>query len=576
MGTNANMVDIFISDEMRSILNQFKSNSLVASLLLSESINEDNLVKDYVNYVSVSKDDVSKISYLSNERYRVAIERGQDPWTTGHRYHVRPGAFINKIFKNIPAKEIEIFSMLWKLHNKKSNFNFSIAEGNNIKRWYFYDNYLEQSGSLGNSCMKHEVCQSFFPVYTQNKGTIRLLIMTCAETDYLIGRALLWEFDGNKVLDRIYTINDEEYSHHFKIWADKNGYMYKVEQKWNNTTWFMNAGNKVNLKLKVKLDNFVFERYPYVDTFKFLDFETGYAYNYKPEEESKIRTLCASDGRFLGHDYLDMDVLDGLYYHRGEIVTLRYRGLKVHHSKTLNSNINGGIQLLKEDSIHIKEISDYIFNEKYNEFNNIEQIKRKVKGWRDTAISDTDVIKQVIDMISALNKYIKLDNFDDIIKELKECPIKEKSKEKSSKVGEKKKSSLGSRFSNLILDPIPQYTHTPSYVVRPVDDEMISEDAETAPEEDEIEEMRDNQEFREESSPEIDLAASRHRRSSRVRREAISEGSPEIVAETNREETTEFDVVQADVPVDGVWINLQSTPVQISTPFIYEDPHTIG
>ena len=208
MGTNENMVDIFISDEMRSILNQFKSNSLVASLLLSESINEDNLVKDYVNYVSVSKDDVSKISYLSNERYRVAIERGQDPWTTGHRYHVRPGSFINKIFKNIPAKEIEIFSMLWKLHNKKSNFNFSIAEGNNIKRWYFYDNYLEQSGSLGNSCMKHEVCQSFFPVYTQNKGTIRLLIMTCTETDYLIGRALLWEFDGNKVLDRIYTIND--------------------------------------------------------------------------------------------------------------------------------------------------------------------------------------------------------------------------------------------------------------------------------------------------------------------------------------------------------------------------------
>ena len=37
-----------------------------------------------------------------------------------------------------------------------------------------------------------------------------------------------------KLMDRIYTICDEEYSSYFKKWASKNDYLHKKEQNWHN------------------------------------------------------------------------------------------------------------------------------------------------------------------------------------------------------------------------------------------------------------------------------------------------------------------------------------------------------
>ena len=92
----------------------------------------------------------------------------------------------------------------------------------------------------------------------------------------LIGRALLWDFDSYKIMDRIYTICDEDLSFYFKQWATKNGYLYKSEQNWFNTIFFEQIGTgKKEFKLEVKLPNIKQHYYPYMDTFLYYDAEQG-------------------------------------------------------------------------------------------------------------------------------------------------------------------------------------------------------------------------------------------------------------------------------------------------------------
>jgi hypothetical protein len=89
----------------------------------------------------------------------------------------------------------------------------------------------------------------------------------------LLGRAILWDLDSIKLMDRIYTTNDEDLQFHFKKWGQKTDF-YKSEQNWSNTLYFEQVGQKKReLRIDIKLSNIRFDNYPYMDTFKFLDRE---------------------------------------------------------------------------------------------------------------------------------------------------------------------------------------------------------------------------------------------------------------------------------------------------------------
>ena len=157
---------------------------------------------------------------------------------------MKPGSFISKIFKKVSLEEVQKFSILFRNIQNKIEYNFNIVDGLKLSHYYHFNSYLSGSGSLGCSCMKYDQCQDYLDLYTKNSDIIKMLVMT-ADNGQLIGRALLWEFDGNKIMDRIYTIDDESYQYHFKKWADDNGYWYKKEQKWNNTLFFESKGKTI-------------------------------------------------------------------------------------------------------------------------------------------------------------------------------------------------------------------------------------------------------------------------------------------------------------------------------------------
>jgi hypothetical protein len=364
--------DLIISEELKAVLSEIESDSQVAKLLLKKRHDKEDLVEDPINFISVAHDK-TKISYLTTDR----IAKIEDPslyWSSSRRFAVKPGGFISKLFKDIPAKEVEKFSNLYRAQANKAQFELKVIEGGEILKYYHYKSYAGERGTLGASCMKHDSCQDYLGVYTENTNKVKMLVMLNAD-DMLMGRALLWDFDTHKIMDRIYTISDEEFAFYFKKWATDNGYLYKSEQNWYNTLQFENLSTpKQELKLQIKLENSQFRRYPYVDTFKFFDEEKGLLLNYLPGGD--FRTLCASDGGKYGSDYLMFDDIDRVLRHRGDVVYVRYLDLRTSQNNVNYSEIHDQY-ILCRDARYDEEIGEYLFNEENDRFNDTEKIAER-------------------------------------------------------------------------------------------------------------------------------------------------------------------------------------------------------
>ena len=89
-------IDIFVSDELKQFLSQIEHDSYVAHLLLKRRHNKEDLVDNPVNYISLSTQDKTKVSYLTPERIELLTEDAY--WNSTRRFQAKPGAFVSKIF----------------------------------------------------------------------------------------------------------------------------------------------------------------------------------------------------------------------------------------------------------------------------------------------------------------------------------------------------------------------------------------------------------------------------------------------------------------------------------------------
>ena len=327
-------IDLFVSDKLKNLLCKFSRESVIANTLLCSRIHKDDLVENPINYLSISDADAGRISYLTPDRID-GIEKSStdDYWTTSKRYHCKPGSFVSKLFKNSSPKDIEVFSNLYKSYVKFFDFKFKIFEGEEIRKHYYYEKYLTQSGTLGNSCMKSPNCQSYLDIYITNNDNIKILVMLNKD-NFVIGRALLWSCGDFKIMDRIYTIKDEEYQTSFKDWATENNYLYKSKQNYASTTFFENKEIASHeLFLTIKLQNTIHNYYPYVDTFKWLDVEKSELSNYKPayftSNKDKFKVLVCADGRHVEGDYLSMCEMTKDWFYKNEVRYLEYKKMWV-------------------------------------------------------------------------------------------------------------------------------------------------------------------------------------------------------------------------------------------------------
>jgi hypothetical protein len=398
MGYERKTHDIFVSEELEKVLAEISGESIVANMLLRKRQKVEDLVENHINYLSISKDDKTKISYLTQDRIEQLNPDGY--WSSSRRYQTKPGAFVSKIFNNIKAKDVEHFSNLFKSITTRENLTFDIIKGKEIKDYYHHMSYESQKGSLGSSCMKHEECQDFLKIYTKNSDSVSLLILL-NDSGRIKGRALLWdtkrcysyknkngewivEENGNlKIMDRIYTTNDNDLTYHFKKWASDNDYLYKTDQNWLNCLNFENLNTpKKELFIDIEVKG-GFTKYPYMDTFKFLNKKEGTLSNYLDENNSNIITLCSGEGDGYDNHYYIFDNFERNYTHRNDSVKLYYLTTEKEDYNTssrnvVHSQINDQY-ILKKDASYNEVIGDYIFNPDYDEFNSEEVKKSKKK-----------------------------------------------------------------------------------------------------------------------------------------------------------------------------------------------------
>lgn len=397
-------VDLFVSEELKSLLSSIKDDSVVAKMLLKSRQSKSDIVDSFVNYISISTQDRGKISYVSQDRMSIIDE--SEYWTSPKRYQAKPGAFVSKIFKNIPAKEVENFSTLFKSVSLKPKFTFSVVKGDDIKKYYHWESYAKDRGTLGVSCMKHDNCQKLLNIYSDSEQVSMLVMLD--DENKLMGRALLWNLSPNKIMDRIYTIDDESLRFHFKKWATDNNYWYKSEQNWYNTLQFEQLGKeKVELEIEAKMDKFRY--YPYMDTFKFVDIETNSVFNYIPKDSDNIRTLVACDGSKYDRDYLRFDSIDRIFRYRGETVYIPYLGIYTHENNTRWSRLNDHYILL-DDCKYSDDLDDYIFiDETKNK--EIKKVKKRSKMKFDIEqVSGSLYMDELSQHLSNIFNTIQLDN----------------------------------------------------------------------------------------------------------------------------------------------------------------------
>ena len=216
---------------------------------------------------------------------------------------IKIGRLVNNILNElgieVTQKEIEDFVNLYKSSYdlmKNRDSQFKVVEGDEIATWYHMNKYeCERSGTLANSCMAFKEAD-YFDLYTKNKNCKLLILFSDLgilkdgryESNKISGRALVWNgrlsgSDGTikeiTLMDRVYTNNDSD-TQLFVEYAKKMGWYYKSEQSRYIDTpitngeethhFYDNDENVFTSEFLIPLENYILDKYPYVDTFCYM------------------------------------------------------------------------------------------------------------------------------------------------------------------------------------------------------------------------------------------------------------------------------------------------------------------
>lgn len=220
---------------------------------LKKILNTDIISNKFVNYLDISTDKIDTITFLPNNRKTI-----KNPYNSRYRQEMKIGRFIkNNCMYDIPQVAIEKISNVYKstmdaINNKT---DMEIVSGKNIKKWYLKSNYDEGKGTLNKSCMRYKKSQKRFKIYVDNCKMV--IKRSPTNKNKIVGRALLWNTNRGKYMDRVYVTQDH-HLHSFIGLAEKNN-------------WLTYHNN--NKQLIVQLNRGVFygdeTNNPYMDTFKY-------------------------------------------------------------------------------------------------------------------------------------------------------------------------------------------------------------------------------------------------------------------------------------------------------------------
>jgi hypothetical protein len=235
-------------------------------------------------YVLFEGEENGKLSVLNKE---ALVENSENVkiWSMS-RNNIKIGRLVRAILttagEKFLAADIEVFVNKYKAtfdFMKDMMKQFDIVKGDDIAYWYKSDNYVSGSGSLNNSCMAN-VDSNFLDIYSKNSNVSLVILYDDSEgnisddgkytSSKIKGRAILWNSNIGKFMDRIYTKDDSDVDL-FKKFATDSGWWFKVNQNMDPDTDITNGKETKKMDITVDLDKATFDRYPYCDTLCYLN-----------------------------------------------------------------------------------------------------------------------------------------------------------------------------------------------------------------------------------------------------------------------------------------------------------------
>ena len=225
--------------------------------------------------IAINKECLDEVSNLPMKLY------------SQNRNPIRIGRLVNSIMsaakKPVTPKQVEDFSNAYKSAWDVANdafAKFDVVSGYAIAKWYNESSYESDDSTLGSSCMRHDECENYFGIYTENSDVCKLVILYSDKesgiidgkfrSNYIKGRALLWKTNqGDMFMDRVYTNNDSDVEL-FKQFAEKNGWWCKKTQNSSNDFTAQKGSSFRDPTYSVDLKWAKHEYYPYVDTLSYL------------------------------------------------------------------------------------------------------------------------------------------------------------------------------------------------------------------------------------------------------------------------------------------------------------------
>ncbi len=269
---------------------------------------------DFFKGTSSSPDYEYKPEEARKSNDAMAVDKHQ-PYIKS-RNPVKLGKFVNNLLPDkYNERERESFVNKFKARLEAAAEKFIIVDGKDINFYYWYKNYKEKKGSLGNSCMADE--KDIFDIYVQNPDVCRLLVLL--EDELVIGRSLIWKLshisqglDVEYFLDRQYTIKESDVDK-FRDYAGKQGWAYKDVNSHSYFRGIVYKGNSYNVDMEVKVIAKRYDNYPYMDTFRSYEYSTGTLINENRTDDRDYYVLedtsgGYTDGSRVYSEYLGEDI----------------------------------------------------------------------------------------------------------------------------------------------------------------------------------------------------------------------------------------------------------------------------
>lgn len=266
------MSNLIIAESFKRFFEINSSKSKIANILLEDIYT----TTDFANYIARRGD---MVSFLPAGKEHITNEDSGD-WRRENRQTAKAGKLARKLItedgyttNDLKDVDFELFSNLIKadtVNDEDCQVSFKVVKGEDIKFRYHEDNHSTKYslGTLADSCMRYDSCQSYFNIYIANPDKVSMLVMVDNE-DKTVGRAIVWETNKGTFMDRVY--GTDAHQKMFEHYAENKGWSYKEKHSNDVDGKIIGIEDEDYPSFVVTLSCYEYDDYPYMDTLCYMD-----------------------------------------------------------------------------------------------------------------------------------------------------------------------------------------------------------------------------------------------------------------------------------------------------------------